>query len=111
MISDSGGTLDAMWARGRAVETASDEAWLRAMVEVENALAAASATVGLISEADAGRIDSVVRDLVLDTAAIAREASATGTPIVPLVERLRAAAGPEVGWVRPSRRHEPGHRG
>ena len=85
-----------MWARGRAVETASDVAWLRAMVEVENALAAASATVGLISEADASRIDSVSRDLVLDTAAIAREAAATGTPIVPLVERLRAAAGPEV---------------
>ena len=66
------------------------------MAEVENALAAASATVGLISEADASRIDSVLRDLGLDTAVIAREASATGTPVVPLVERIRAAVGPEV---------------
>jgi 3-carboxy-cis,cis-muconate cycloisomerase len=96
LTSDFGNTLDAMWARGRAVETASDEAWLRAMVEVESALAAASASVGLIPEADAARIVSALRDLVLDTAVIAVEASATGTPVVALVERIRDAVGPEV---------------
>ena len=85
-----------MWVRGRAVELASDGAWLRAMVEVEAALAAASATAGLIPESDASRIESVLGDLIVDTAEIAREASATGTPIVPLVERIRAAVGPEV---------------
>jgi 3-carboxy-cis,cis-muconate cycloisomerase len=96
LTSESGATLDAMWARGRAVDIASDEAWLRAMVKVEVALAAASAKVGLIPETDARRIESVSRDLTLDTAAIAREASATGTPIMALVERLRIAVGPEV---------------
>ena len=85
-----------MWVRGRAVELASDEAWLRAMAEVEGALAAASATVGLIPASDAARIESVLGSLVLDTAEIAREASATGTPIMPLVERIRAAVGPAV---------------
>lgn len=96
MTSEASGTLDAMWARGRAADLASDEAWLRAMVEVEGALAAASAIAGLIPHSDAGRIESVLGALVLDTAEIAREASATGTPIVPLVEAIRAAAGPEV---------------
>jgi 3-carboxy-cis,cis-muconate cycloisomerase len=84
-----------MWARGRATETASDVAWLHEMVEVEIALAVASARVGLIPESDARRIESIARELVLDTGAIAREASATGTPIMALVERLRAAVGPE----------------
>ena len=96
MTSEASDTLDAMWVRGGAAELASDEAWLRAMVEVESALAAASAVAGLIPQADASRIESVLSELVLDTAAIAREASATGTPIVPLVERIRAAVGPEV---------------
>ncbi|HEX5147891.1 MAG TPA: lyase family protein, partial [Candidatus Limnocylindrales bacterium] len=84
-----------MWVRGGAAELASDEAWLRAMGEVESALAAASAVAGLIPESDAGRIESVLGELILDTAEIALEASATGTPVVPLVERIRAAVGPE----------------
>lgn len=66
------------------------------MVEVEVALAVASARVGLIAEADARRIESVSRDLALDISAIARAASATGTPCMALVERIRIAVGPEV---------------
>lgn len=96
MTSDSGASLDAMWARGRAVDAASDQAWLRAMVEVEVALAVACARAGLIPESDARRIEAVASDLVLDAAAIAMEASATGTPIMALLERLRAAVGSEV---------------
>lgn len=84
-----------MWARGRTAETASDEAWLHEMVEVEVALAIASARLGVIPEPDARRIEGVARELVLDTGAIAFEASATGTPIMALVERLRMAVGPE----------------
>ncbi len=84
-----------MWTQGRAVDTASDGAWLRAMVEVELALAEATAALGLIAPSAARRIESIGRDLELDVAAIAREAAASGTPVMPLVERLRAAAGPE----------------
>ena len=94
MTSDPGATLDAMWTNGQAAETASDEAWLRAMVEVEVALAAACAALGLIDASDARRIEAAAVDLALDTAAIAREAAASGTPIIPLVERIRAAVGP-----------------
>jgi 3-carboxy-cis,cis-muconate cycloisomerase len=95
LTSDPAITLDAMWAHGRAVDAASDGAWLRAMVEVEIALAAASARLGIIGESDARRIESVARDLALDTASIAREAAASGTPVIPLVERIRKAVGPE----------------
>ncbi len=95
MTSDPGITLDAMWTHGRSVDMASDEAWLRAMVEVEIALADATAALGLIAASDARRIESVARDLKLDVASIAHEAAASGTPIVALVERIRAAVGPE----------------
>jgi 3-carboxy-cis,cis-muconate cycloisomerase len=77
------------------VDAASDGGWLRAMVEVEVALAEATAALGLIAASDAQRIESTAGDLELDVAAIAREAAASGTPVMPLVERLRAAAGPE----------------
>ncbi len=85
-----------MWARGRAVELASDVAWLRAMVDVEVALAAASAELGFIPASHASLIESASKSLVIDTAAIAHEASDTGTPVVALVTRLRAAVGSEV---------------
>jgi 3-carboxy-cis,cis-muconate cycloisomerase len=92
---DPGRALDAMWARGRTAETTSDEAWLHEMVEVEIALAAASARLGVIPESHAIRIEEVARKVVLDSSAIANEAAATGTPIMALVERLRSAVGPE----------------
>ncbi len=74
---------------------ASDMAWLRAMVEVEIALAAATAALGLIAESDARRIEVAARQVQLDVASIAREAAASGTPVIPLVERIRAGVGPE----------------
>ena len=82
-------------AAGRS-NLASDVAWLRAMVDVEVALAAASAEVGFIPASHASLIESASKSLVIDTAAIAHEASDTGTPVVALVTRLRAAVGSEV---------------
>ena len=67
-----------MWARGRAVDLASDVAWLRAMVEVEVALAAASAEAGFIPASHASVIESASKGLVIDMAAIAQEASDDG---------------------------------
>ena len=87
------GSLDAMWTRGSAVAIASIRAWLRAMVEVEIALAGACAAVGVIPDAHARRIEAVAGDLALDVGAIGRDAAATGTPVVALIERIRAAVG------------------
>jgi 3-carboxy-cis,cis-muconate cycloisomerase len=97
LTSDIGlGALGAMWAPGPWAEVCSDEAWLRAMLEVESALAEASSAAGLIPDGHAGRIRDVANAIRLDLRTIAREATATGTPVVPLVERLRSGVGPEV---------------
>lgn len=96
MTSDPGRSLTGMWARGRTTDLGTDEAWLRAMMEVEVALARAAASAGLISKAHARQIGQVVAGMALDVDAIGEEASATGTPIVPLVRRLRAAVDDDV---------------
>ena len=85
-----------MLARGRVRTLASDIAWLTAMVEVEIALARSGANVGLIPTDHADAIERVGRELVLDVEAIGQESAATGTPIVPLVSRIRAAVGEPV---------------
>ncbi len=85
-----------VWARGRAAQTASDTAWLRGMLDVEVALAAACAQVGLIPGEHADRIAVAASGLTIDVEAIASEAGESGTPVIPLIARLRAAVGPEV---------------
>lgn len=97
MTSDDGlGPLGAMWAPGPWAGLASDETWLRAMLEVEVALAHANAAAGLIPEGHAQRLAEVAESMHLDVASIGREGAATGTPVVPLVERLRAGVDPDV---------------
>jgi 3-carboxy-cis,cis-muconate cycloisomerase len=73
----------------------SDEAWLRAMLDVEAALAAAEAAAGVIPAAAASAIRAACAAGGLDVAAVGREAAASATPVVPLVRRLEAAAGAE----------------
>jgi 3-carboxy-cis,cis-muconate cycloisomerase len=88
------GLLGGILERGRVVEETNDVAWLRALLDAEAALARAEATVGLISSDDAGAIEQACRTAAFDAAAILREARSTGTPVVPLVERIVRAAGP-----------------
>ncbi len=73
----------------------SDEAWLRAMLDVEAALAAAEAAAGVIPPAAAAAIRAVCDRAELDVAAVGREAVASATPVVPLVRMLEAAVGGE----------------
>jgi 3-carboxy-cis,cis-muconate cycloisomerase len=73
-----------------------DAAWLRAMLDVEAALAAAEAAEGVIPAAAAEAIATASPDL--DSLGYAARAAAN--PVVPLVERLRAAVGEEhARWV------------
>jgi 3-carboxy-cis,cis-muconate cycloisomerase len=74
-------------------DAVSDRAWLQAMLDAEAALAAASASAGIIDSADAIRAACDVDRY--DVAAIFAEARASGTPVVPLVRELRALSGPE----------------
>lgn len=77
-------------------EAVSDRAWLRAMLDVEAALARAQAKVGLISAADVGRVADACREDRFDPVELAREAAEHASPVVPLVNRLRELAGPSV---------------
>src|SRR5439155_19597148 len=69
----------------------SDRAWLQAMLDVEAALAAAEARVGLIPEEAASAIAGSCRADRFDLEAIGRETVAAGTPVVPLVRALTGA--------------------
>jgi 3-carboxy-cis,cis-muconate cycloisomerase len=70
--------------------TVSDAAWLRAMLDFEAALARAEARVGMIPPAAAEAIADACATADLDIEAIGRQAAASGTPVVPMLEALRA---------------------
>ena len=85
--------FDASFVPAALARETDDRAWARAMLEVEVALAAAQAEVGLIPASAADAIS-------LDPAALGREAARTGTPAEPLVRALRAEVGGDAGgWV------------
>ncbi len=68
-----------------------DDAYVRVMLAVEAALASASAEAGLISTPAAVAIVEACQSTGFDAASIGRRAVAHATPVVPLVEDLRAA--------------------
>lgn len=68
------------------------------MLDVEAALARAGAAAGLVPAAAAARISAACEDVTAyDVAALGREAAASSNPVVPLVRRIEAVAGPEAG--------------
>lgn len=75
-------------------EAVSEEAWLEAMLAVEAAAAKAAAAVGLIPHEAGQAIAACCRAGSFDVSSLGREAAATGTPVLPLVRELAAAAGP-----------------
>ncbi|MCA2190301.1 lyase family protein [Nonomuraea cavernae] len=90
-----------MRAGTRAEGVTSDQAWLRAMLEAEAALARAQARAGLIPGEAAELIARTAAGLVVDVADLARRARDSANPVVPLVsdlrEAVRNAAGPGDG--------------
>ena len=80
-------------AAGTAAEAAtSGEAWLRALLDAEAALARAQARLGMIPAGVAEAIEGAHVDL----ADLAVRARGAGNPVVPLVADLRKAAGEQV---------------
>lgn len=71
-----------------------DRAYVRALVEVEAALARVEARLGVIPAAAAERIAAVRADEI-DIGALARGAARDGFPIIALVRAIREQAGPE----------------
>lgn len=81
-----------------AFRSATDErAWVVAMLEAERALAAASATLGLIPEDHARAVAEACRPERFDAAEILEASRGPGNPVEPLVRRLRSAVGGDAG--------------
>ncbi|HSF57459.1 MAG TPA: lyase family protein, partial [Candidatus Binatia bacterium] len=71
----------------------SDEAYVRALVQVETALAHAEARVGVIPHEAAERISKSADPSKIDPAALSKGTLHSGVPIIALVQELRRLAG------------------
>ncbi|MGV9361949.1 class-II fumarase/aspartase family protein [Amycolatopsis sp. NPDC003731] len=70
-----------------------DEAWLRAMLDAESALARAQARLGTVPPEAAEAITEAAGKARIDVAELARGARATANPVVGLVKALTSAVG------------------
>jgi 3-carboxy-cis,cis-muconate cycloisomerase len=76
-------------------EAVSDESWLRAMLDVEAALAAAEAAAGVIPAEAAAAIRAACADVRIDLTRLGEDAAASASPVVPLARALTAAVAGE----------------
>src|SRR3546814_10208032 len=67
-----------------------DETRIRAMVDVEAALARVQGRLGIISAAAAAEIDRVCSSIVIDPEPLARGVGASGVPTIALLQNLRS---------------------
>jgi 3-carboxy-cis,cis-muconate cycloisomerase len=93
-------TFSAIFVPQELRDAVSDRAWLRGMLDAEQALATAGAAVGRIPEEAAARIGEACRAELYDAEKLAQEGRAVGNPAEPLVRALREAVGGEAAdWV------------
>jgi 3-carboxy-cis,cis-muconate cycloisomerase len=99
-FSTSDGLMAPLFTSPQVEAELTDEALLQAMLDVEAALARAGAEIGAVPAGAADAIAVVCRGDRFDIAEIGAAAEASGTPVVPLVQALRAAVGePMAQWV------------
>jgi 3-carboxy-cis,cis-muconate cycloisomerase len=88
------GLFDGTFARGGAAAAVSDEAWFRALLQVEAALARAAARLGLVATTAADAVSRACADPGrLDLATVVAKAADAGNPVPPLVRALQNAVG------------------
>jgi 3-carboxy-cis,cis-muconate cycloisomerase len=86
--------LAGTFARGGAAAAVSDDAWFRALLDVEAALARAAAATGLVPATAADAVTAACADPSrLDLATVVARAADAGNPVPPLVRALQAAVG------------------
>jgi 3-carboxy-cis,cis-muconate cycloisomerase len=86
--------FDGTFARGGAAAAVSDDAWFRALLEVEAALARAAARAGLVPTTAADAVTQACADPSrLDLATVVAKAADAGNPVPPLVRALQDAVG------------------
>jgi 3-carboxy-cis,cis-muconate cycloisomerase len=95
----SDGLFGGIYARGAAAAELTDRAWLQAMLDVEAALARACAAESLIPGLAAEEIAAACRAEAFDMTELGRAAADSATPVVGLVNALRAAVS------EPAREH------
>lgn len=81
-----------VFARGAVRDAVSDDAWLRAMLQAEAALARAAAETGIITPTEAAEVEAACDPGRFDVAALGAAAAESGNPVVPLVGALRETA-------------------
>ncbi|SFO70312.1 3-carboxy-cis,cis-muconate cycloisomerase [Geodermatophilus dictyosporus] len=88
------GLFAGTFARGGAAAAVSDHAWIRALLQVEAALARAAAAAGLVPATAADAVTAVCADPSrLDLATVVARAADAGNPVPPLVRALQDAVG------------------
>ncbi|GAA0353299.1 3-carboxy-cis,cis-muconate cycloisomerase [Actinoallomurus spadix] len=92
MSGTSADLLSPVAAGTVAAEATSAEAWVRALIDAEAALARAQARLGLIP----GDVANALAGARIDPADLAVRARGAGNPVVPLVAALREVAGDQV---------------
>ena len=86
--------FDGTFARGGAAAAVSDDAWFRALLAVEAALARAAARTGLVPTTAADAVTAAcAHPERLDLATVVARAADAGNPVPPLVRVLQDAVG------------------
>jgi 3-carboxy-cis,cis-muconate cycloisomerase len=94
------GLFAGVLSRGGAAVQVDDEAWLRALLDVEAALARAGARAGLLpADAAAAITAACARTAGFDVVQLGQDAASAGNPVVPLVRAIEAAAGEAGAYV------------
>jgi 3-carboxy-cis,cis-muconate cycloisomerase len=92
-VDPDSGLLSPVRAGTPAEASTGDEAWLRAMLDAEAALARAQARLGTVPSAAADAITEAADSARIDVVELARGARATANPVVGLVKALTSAVG------------------
>jgi 3-carboxy-cis,cis-muconate cycloisomerase len=99
-MSADDGLFAGVTARGAAAREVTGEAWLRALLDAEAALARALAACGVAPVEDAEAIAAACRVERFSVESLAAEGAASANPVVPLVRALRLAVGEgPAAWV------------
>ncbi|MFJ7210743.1 lyase family protein [Amycolatopsis sp. NPDC098790] len=92
-VDPDSGLLSPVRAGTPAEASTGDEAWLRAMLDAEAALARAQARLGTVPAEAADAITEAAGSARIDVVELARESRATANPVVGLVKALTSAVG------------------
>ncbi|KDN16602.1 nitrosuccinate lyase [Amycolatopsis rifamycinica] len=92
-VDPDSGLLSPVRAGTPAEASTGDEAWLRAMLDAEAALARAQARLGTVPPEAAAAITKAAGNARIDVAELARGSRATANPVVGLVKALTSAVG------------------